>query len=231
MIDLREATVIVLAGGLGTRLRPVLGDRPKVLAQVRGRPFLAYLLDQLEAAHVHAVVLSVGHRAAEVRAAFGSSYGGMRLTYAEEREPLGTAGALRWALPRLASDPVLVLNGDSWCEADLRTLWATHGAREASATLLVTHVADTRRYGRVALDVMGRVTSFCEKGGDPSPGWINAGVYVLSRRLIAAIPPAGAVSLEREVLPSWVGRGLYGHATHGRFLDIGTPESYQAAQA
>jgi len=226
---IESATAVILAGGLGTRLRPVLADRPKILASVGGRPFLACLFDQLAAAGLREVVLCVGYRGQQVEAAFGTSYQPLRLTYSFEDTPLGTGGALRQALHLMKSDPVLVLNGDSFCEADLRSLWDFHAAREAIATLLLTHVPDTRRYGRVHGDDDGQVQAFEEKGDHGGPGCISGGVYVLSRRVIAEIPDQGPVSLEREVFPSWIGRGLYGCLSEGRFLDIGTPASYAAA--
>ena len=108
-------TAAILAGGLGTRLRSVVKDRPKVLAEIRGVPFLTYLLDQLAAAGVRDVVLCTGYMGEQVRSAFGDSYGGMCLSYSQESSPLGTAGALRLALPLFKSSSVLVMNGDSFC--------------------------------------------------------------------------------------------------------------------
>ncbi|MGH7893962.1 MAG: nucleotidyltransferase family protein [Candidatus Binatia bacterium] len=229
--DLTRASAVVLAGGRGTRLQTVVADRPKVLADVQGRPFLTYVLDPLSAAGGGTIVLCTGHLGEQVQETLGPAYGTRPLTYAQEPHPLGTGGALRAVLPQLHSDPVLVLNGDSYCPADLGALWAWHAARgEASGTLLLTHVDDTRRYGQVAVDADGCIERFVEKGTRGGPGWINAGIYVLSRRLLTAIPAGRAVSLEREVFPAWVGRGLHGLSGPDRFLDIGTPLSYQAAQ-
>jgi nucleoside-diphosphate-sugar epimerase/dTDP-glucose pyrophosphorylase len=231
MTTFGDATAVVLAGGLGTRLRATVSDRPKVLAEVRGRPFLAHLLDRLCAAGVGEIVISIGYRGADVRAAFGTAYRGRPLRYAEEPSPLGTAGALRALLPELDSDPMLVLNGDSWCEVDLAELWRWHATRGANATLCLTHVADTRRFGRVAVNEHGGIEGFVEKGDALEAGWINAGVYVFSQAVLGVIPPGRPVSLEREILPAWIGRGLYGMRVAGRFIDIGTADSYRAAQA
>ena len=129
----------------------------------------------------------------------------------------------------LKSDPVLVMNGDSFCGPDLPSFFRWHEARKAAATLLLTRVPDTRRYGRVQVDDAGLVRAFEEKGQRGGPGWINAGVYLLGREVIAEIPEQTAVSLERETFPAWLGRGLYGCPSETPFLDIGTPASYAAA--
>jgi NDP-sugar pyrophosphorylase family protein len=148
----------------------------------------------------------------------------------DNTSPLGTAGAVRLALPLLTSDSVLVMNGDSLCQTRLDNFWASHSTRGANSTLLLTQVSDTSRYGRVHVDAEGRVIRFEEKNGKGGPGWINAGVYLLKRRLLEMIPASGAVSLEREMFPAWIGRGLYGYQSEGRFIDIGTPEAYGLAE-
>ncbi len=230
MSTLGNASAAVLAGGLGTRLRPVLADCPKILAPVKGKPFLAYLLEHLAGQGLRDVVLCVGYRSEQVEAVFGRSYAGLRVAYSCEHAPLGTAGAVRLALPMLKSEPVLVINGDSFCRPDLASFFRRHEARRAAATLLLTRVPDTRRYGRVQLDDDGLIRAFAEKGEHDGPGWINAGVYLLSRQLLAEIPEQTAVSLEREIFPGWLGRGLYGCASESPFLDIGTPASYAVAE-
>ena len=228
--DMSSVTAAILAGGLGTRLRSVVADRPKVLADVGGRPFLAYLLDRLAAAGLTRVVLCTGHMGDRVEAAFGETHGPLYLVYSREPELLGTAGALRLALPLFESDSILVMNGDSYCEADLQGLYAWHSQKQAEATLLLTHLTNAERYGRVSLAADGRLLNFEEKARAAGPGWINAGVYVFMRDLLRTIPRGKAVSLEREVLPAWVSRRMYGRGTRGRFLDIGTPQSYSLAE-
>lgn len=227
--DLAAVTAVILAGGLGTRLRPVVADRPKALAEIGQRTFLAFVLDQLSNAGVRDIVLCTGYRGEQIRETFGESYGSLYLTYSQESSPLGTGGALRLALPLCKSNPVLVLNGDSYCEVDLKSFYTWHLARGASGTLLLTQVTDTERYGRVELDAEGAVVRFDEKTSECGSGWISAGIYLLSCRLLLAIPEGHPVSLELEIFPSWVGRGLYGYQTEGRFLDVGTPEDYRKA--
>lgn len=221
-------TAVVLAGGLGSRLAPAVGAVPKVLARVGGRPFLERLLDQLSEARAGRALLCVGHRAGEVRAELGASYRGLALEYSEESSPLGTAGCLRPALPRLGAADVLVMNGDSYLDVPLLGLWSAHLAGEAAGSLAVVHVPDAGRYGRVELDASGRVLGFAEKPSPGRPGLVNAGVYCFRRELLEAIPE-GNVSLERDMLPAWAPR-LQGIVREAAFLDIGTPESYARAE-
>jgi NDP-sugar pyrophosphorylase family protein len=162
---------------------------------------------------------------------FGESYGTLCLRYSRESAPLGTAGALRLALPLFKSDPVLVMNGDSYCGADLTTFCLWHAARHSHASLLLTKISDTERFGQVQVGPDGKVTAFQEKGSGQNPGWINAGIYLIDRDWLEEIPLDRAVSLEREVFPTWIGRGLYGFQSEARFVDIGTPESYAGAQS
>ena len=229
--SLEGVSAAILAGGLGTRLRSVVADRPKVLAEVAGRPFLAHLLDQLTHTGVRETALLVGYAADQVQAAFGDQYRGMKLVYSVEPEPLGTGGALRLALPRLCEQTVLLLNGDSYCDVDIASLLDFHRQQGGLATLTLTAVNDVSRYGRVRLDEMGLVRRFEEKGGSSEPGWINAGVYALNRDRLESIPVNRAVSLERDVLPGWVASGAVFGFPAGRFIDIGTPESYAEADA
>lgn len=229
---LDKVTAAILAGGLGTRLRSRIADRPKVLALVHGRPYLAYLLEQLADAGVRAVVLLTGYLADQVRAAFGEHYAGLRLVYSCEPSPLGTAGALRHALPHLSSSTILLLNGDSYCEVSLPDLWAFHCRQTVDFSLVLTPVKDCSRYGRVQIGPDGRILRFEEKSEAHGAGWVNAGIYLINRSLIHEVPPDVPVSLERDLFPLWTTeKSCFGFPSQGRFLDIGTPESYSQAEA
>jgi D-glycero-alpha-D-manno-heptose 1-phosphate guanylyltransferase len=231
MNGLENVTAVILAGGLGTRLREVVADRPKVLAEVNGRPFLACLLDRLADGGIGRVVLCTGYMAEMISDAFGNGYRGMDLLYSREEEPLGTGGALRLALPQITSDPVLVMNGDSFCDADLGLFARQHHESGARASLVLAKVADVARYGVVDSDPSGAISSFQEKGSRTGAGMINAGIYLLASSVIAAIPEQQMISLEREVFPPLIGHGLYGFLHKSRFIDIGIPSDYQAAAA
>jgi NDP-sugar pyrophosphorylase family protein len=219
----------VLAGGLGTRLRSVVSDRPKVLADVGGRPFLAYLLDHLASQGIRRVVLCTGYLGEQVEAAFGPTYGELSLVYSREREPLGTGGALRLALPHFTTDDLLVLNGDSLVASPIVEMLTAHRRRGATATLLLSRVDDAERYGTVALDQAGRVVRFAEKGA-AGPGLVSAGVYVLRRELLAVVPADRAVSIERDLFPTWIGPAMHGYVSDQAFLDIGLPDTLAEAR-
>ena len=223
-------TAAILAGGFGTRLRSVLPDRQKIVAEVAGHPFVEYLLNQLRAAQISRAVLCTGHLASQVKEVLGENASGLRLEYSEEPEPLGTAGALRHAASLLSDGEVLVMNGDSFCDTDLSALiaWHRRGARRAS--MVLAEVEDTSRYGRVVTND-DMVTSFEEKGKS-GPGRINAGIYLISGSLLRDIPEGVTCSLERDIFPKWVASGMLAGfpAQIRRFIDIGTPESLGEAQ-
>jgi len=230
-MELPNVSVAVLAGGLGTRLRSVVADRPKVLAEIRAQPFLGYLLDQIAAAGCRSVVLCTGYLGDQIERTFGENHGPLRLIYSREQEPLGTAGALKLAITLFESDPVLVMNGDSFCAIDIKAYWDWHCQRQATASMALTRVARSERFGRVKLDSDARVIEFVEKHHGSGAAWINAGVYFLSQEVLRSIPNDAHVSLEREVFPRWIGRDLYGYVSAGPFLDIGTPDDFAAAES
>ena len=220
----------VLCGGQGTRLRSVLVDRPKSMALISGTPFLQLLLDRVRSQGVGDVILGTGYMAEKIESYFGSgSKLAMRIRYSREHEPLGTGGALKLAEP-LISDPVLVLNGDSYVEWSLNPMLEFFRAKDVDLVVMLHAVADVTRYGSVALDNDGRVTQFVEKGAAAGPGLINAGVYLLRKQIVCDLPAGTAISLEREVFPRLLDRGVYGLVCTGLFIDIGIPDDLRRAQ-
>jgi NDP-sugar pyrophosphorylase family protein len=229
--DLKNIKAAILAGGLGSRLRSVVCDRPKVMAEIGGHPFLEYLLRKLKKTGISQVVLCTGHMGEIIRETFGDAYGRLDLYYSQEMVPLGTGGALRNALYLLDSDSVLVMNGDSYCDADLNAFWEFHQSEGANATLVLVKSADRGgRYGHVRINSKGQIVSFDEKSEHAAAGWINAGIYLLRKELILSIPEGKLVSLEKEVFQAWIGRELYGFQSDGPFIDIGIPEDYARAE-
>jgi NDP-sugar pyrophosphorylase family protein len=226
--------VLVIAGGLGTRIQSTLGDTPKLLAPIGGRPYLAYLLDWLRRFGAKRVVLGLGHRAQAVIDFLErnkSAYDDLTVETVTEPEPLGTAGAIRFARPNLRTDPVLVMNGDSFADADLCAFVAHHRHARAMATLLCAEVDDAGRYGRVELDGEGRIRGFIEK--DPSfhgKSAVSAGVYLFSAAVLDEISGGNATSLERDVFGRAASCSLNAFAGRFVFIDIGTPESLKLAE-
>ncbi|GIW55280.1 MAG: hypothetical protein KatS3mg082_1684 [Nitrospiraceae bacterium] len=231
MDGIERLQAVILAGGRGTRLRACVSDRPKPLAPVAGLPFVEWILRRLAQWGVRDVLLCVGYRARQIREQLGTGQAlGLRIIYSEEVFPLGTAGALRLALPYVATDPVLVLNGDSYCEVPYDHLLAFHRRRSIEGTLALVKAEDAGRYGSVDIDGDGYIVRFAEKAAGHAGSWINAGCYLLTQALLGTIPTGRCVSLEREMFPKWLGR-LAGFAGEWPFLDIGTPESYRRAGA
>jgi len=222
---------LVLAGGEGTRLRPLTLTVPKPVMPLAGRPFLTFMLDWLHGHGVDDVLLSCGFLAHAVEDVLGDEYEGMQLRYVHEDSPLGTAGPMRLAADEgLLAERLLVLNGDVLTDMDLTAQLAFHDQAGAKATLALIAVEDTSSYGVVPTNDDGSVIEFREKQPGPAPtNRINAGAYVLEREVVDRIPPGRAVSFEREVFPSLVGEGLYGWAAEGYWIDIGTPERYLEA--
>lgn len=230
-MDASAVHAVILAGGLGTRFRSVFANLPKALAPIQGRPFMSYLLEQVQEAGVRNVIICTGHLHDQIEATFGYRHGELNLTYSAEPQPLGTGGALRLALAKTSASLVLVMNGDSYIDADLRAFMAWHLSQSVNASMLVTQVGECSRYGRVDFDASGYITCFVEKGVSQGVGWINAGVYLLPRAEIAALSINQPTSLEREVFPGWLNGRLRAYQHNGRFIDIGTPESYEEARA
>ena len=222
---------LILVGGLGTRLLPVHSG-PKALALVGGEPFLSHLLRWLHRGGIRRVVLCVGHRSDEVRdfVGDGSSFG-LNVAYSVETRPLGTAGALGLAVTRLPMDQrFFALNGDSLSRVDFAGMLREHLKSGARATIALAPTDCGGRYGRVEFDSARRVSGFYEKDPDAHAGFINAGVYLFEREILAGIPADATVSLERDVLPGLAGRGLIAYRTGEYFIDIGIPEDLARAQ-
>lgn len=226
-----RTTVVILAGGLGTRLRPSVVDRPKVLADVDGRPFLAHVLDQVAEAGVEHAVVCTGYLGDHIEAEFGRTYRDVTLSYSREHRPLGTAGAVRAALGQVSTEDLLIVNGDSYCDSALAEFHRWCVRRGFDVALLAVEVPDTSRFGTIGLAGESLVASFVEKQGLAEPGLINAGVYFFKRTVVAELPSTVPLSLEHDVLPRLAPGLLHARRVSGAFIDIGTPESYRTAGA
>jgi D-glycero-alpha-D-manno-heptose 1-phosphate guanylyltransferase len=222
--------VIVLAGGLGTRLRGVVPDLPKPLAPVAGRPFLAWLLDAFERAGMRRVVLATGYRSEMIERAVGTAWGGMEIAYSREPQPLGTGGAIRQAANLVQGDGVHLVNGDTFLRCDPHALESYTRGRGCALGIALARVEDAGRYGAVEVEA-GGVAGFREKGGS-GPGLINAGSYFLTSEGLDRLPRDAAYSFESCVLVPWSKAGqVAAFDRTSDFIDIGVPEDYARAQA
>ena len=246
---------ILLCGGMGTRLRSVVADRPKPMADICGKPFLQYLLEMLRDKGITEVIFALGYMGEMIEEYFqdGSAFG-LKIAYSYEEEPLGTGGAIRNALPKILEEEVLVLNADTYFPMDYQGLLRFHQENDGDFSLATRAVPDISRYGAVRRDPAGRILAWNEKLGDggqqlgegskqpiegnaqqaasASPkslsGEINGGIYVMKKSLIAEIPE-GKQSLEQDCIPKWLSEGkrIFGLPFHGYFMDIGIPEDYR----
>jgi len=224
---------LILAGGFGTRLRPLSCTRPKLLFPIANRPMLDWTLESLSKNGVDEVVLAVNYMADALQRYFGQSKHKVKIAYSHEREPLGTAGPVKKAEEILGhKETFFVLNGDVLCEIDYLDLLKAHNRNKASATIALHEVADPSRFGVVDIDKSGRIRRFIEK---PKPGeapskLINAGIYAVDPTVFKFIPRGGKVSIEREVFPKLALKGrLYGYRYDGLWGDIGKPKDYMQA--
>lgn len=211
---------VVLAGGLGTRLRAAVSDVPKPMAPVQGRPFLERLLDYWIGQGVQRAVLAVGYMHETIRKHFGDKYRSCAITYSVEQQPLGTGGALVQALPLVQAKTFLVLNGDTYFAVPLSTLTEFHRQHRAGVSLSLFR-SDNPRYTGISLAADGRVANLSGNGA------ANGGVFMFERSAAARLP-AGVSSLEKDLLPRLLD-GLYGCIFDVPFVDIGLPEDWQAA--
>lgn len=226
--------VIILAGGLGTRLKSVLPEKQKVLAEVSGEPFIVHIINWIYKSGLSRIIIALGYNAHQVQEylkekAYSNA---IQPIFSIESQPLGTAGALRHAFDKIKSKTVLVMNGDSFAAIDLGSMLKAHKQNKAKITLAVTFVEDISRYGSVQMGDRGAITDFCEKPSNvenDSGGHINAGIYFLNRDVIKKIPEKKNLSLEHDVFPKYINKGLFAFKQKVSFIDIGIPKDYRRA--
>ena len=227
-----QVDAVILCGGAGLRLRSVTGIAPKSLARIGERPFLEILVTQLARHGFQRVILAVGYQREMIRAHFGDRVLGLSVEYAIESAPLGTGGALRNAVGLIESGTALVMNGDSYTDADLVAFAADFRDSEADISMLVTPADGRVDCGLVSISHSGCIIGFREKQATHGELHVNAGIYMAAKALLSGITPRVPVSLESELFPQWLeqGRRFRAYRHSGRCIDIGTPERYQNAQ-
>jgi len=222
---------VIMAGGMGTRLRAVTGDKPKPMAELLGKPIMEHIVLQLRRCGFDDICAAVKYRAGDIMAYFGDgSRFGVKMQYRLEEEPLGTAGAVKNCRDFYGDEDFLVISGDAACDFDLALLMAEHKNRGAAVTIALHHDPEPLRYGLAVGDNTGRIRSFIEK-----PDWsrvvtdcVNTGIYVISPRVMELVPVGKNCDFGKELFPELLRRGekLVGIGMEGYWCDIGTPLSY-----
>jgi len=223
--------IMILAGGLGTRLQYLVHGLPKSMAPVNGRPFLEYLLDFLDKSGVDKVILSVGYRSEAIISHFGSKYRNLAIDYAIETKPLGTGGGIRLAMEKSTDRDVLVMNGDTLFLAEISEMLRLHKKSKAIVSIALRKVHNASRYGAIEVDQNMVIRNFREKSPIKQAGFINGGIYILNREFYISSTAPGNFSIERDCFAKWAPEGIMlGFPSEAYFLDIGIPKDYKRAQ-
>lgn len=224
--DLKKIDAIILCGGLGTRLRPVVSDKPKVLAKMGEKAFIDILINNLTAHGFKNIILCVGYLKEQIKNHFSNR--DYNIIFSEEDEPLGTGGALKKAKPLIRSNPFMVMNGDSICNVDFREFFEFHIKKKGILSMVLARAKTASDFGSVMLDGSQRITSFKEKVAFKSGCLINAGIYFMQREVFSYMQD-GRFSLEYDLFPRLIDDKCYGFITESELIDIGTPERYEKA--
>lgn len=221
--------VVILCGGKGTRLKSVVPDRPKPMADLNGKPFLETLIGYAAGFGFNRFVLCSGHMGEMIEAHFAGTGAGVEIVVSRESGPLDTAGAVKNAEALIRTPRFMVMNGDSICRADLRAFSDFHAEKKALVSVLVTRVRDAASFGAILSDGDGRMLAFREKTATGG-GFVNAGVYIFEKTVLGSVPAGVKYSIERDLFPALAGGGgVYVYETDVRHYDIGTPEGYREA--
>jgi len=220
---------VILCGGMGKRLRPVVDDRPKPMAEIDDRPFLDILIDSFAEFGLRRFILCAGYMSDIIRDYYAAQSGSRQFIISDEYKPLGTAGAIKNAAELIRSDTFLVANGDSFCPVDLNAFHDFHLARHALMSMVVVETQNTGDCGLVSLDASQRIVGFEEKTQQSQSRYINAGIYLFQKEALSLIPEQVNFSLERELFPKLIEQDCYAFPTQGQLLDIGTPPRLAAA--
>ena len=227
---LKEA--IILAGGFGTRLQTVVSDVPKPMASINKIPFLNYMFNYLKHYHIEHVVLSTGYLSEKIVDYYKNEFKGIKISYAKEETPLGTGGGIRKAMEKCKTDHVLVLNGDSFFDVNIKVHYRNHIFKQADCTLALRKVENAARYGTIQLGRLNSISAFKEKDNKEVQGLINGGVYILNRAIyLNNTEPVKPFSIEKDFFETRVKElNIVGFEYDGYFIDIGIPEDYKKAQ-
>lgn len=223
---------IILAGGFGTRLQKVVNDVPKPMAPINRIPFLNYVFFYLKHYKIQHVVLSTGYLSEKIVEYYKDEFKGIKISYAKEETPLGTGGGIRNAMTKCKTEDILVLNGDSFFDVDIKTHYRQHTFKQADCTLALRKVDNAARYGTIKLGRLNRISAFKEKDNAEKEGLINGGVYILNREVYLNKTDADSTfSIEKDFYEKKINElNIFGFEYNGYFIDIGIPEDYKKAQ-
>jgi D-glycero-alpha-D-manno-heptose 1-phosphate guanylyltransferase len=228
-MNTREA--IILAGGFGTRLQHIVNNLPKPMANINGKPFLFFLLRRLQAAGISHIILSTGYLHEKIENYFGNSFENLKITYSHETDPLGTGGAIQFALGKAETDNIFVLNGDTLFDIDFEYFDNFYRMKKTVLAVALRKEKDTSRYGSVKINETAKIIGFTEKHTARSEGLINGGIYLLNKKLIEYQKLPIFFSFEKEILEKrYTSNDFFGLPFDSYFIDIGIPEDYQRAQ-
>lgn len=221
---------VILAGGFGTRVKEITKDKiPKPMLPINSKPFLLYILDYLKSQDIRDVIMCIGFKREAIKDYFkdGKEYD-LHIVYSEEERPLGTAGALKNAEQFISGNRFLLLNGDTLFKINLSELIRFHISKKAKITIALKYMNNTYRYGNVEMNSKNLITNFVEKGIS-KPGYINGGIYLVDRNVLDSINNFPC-SFEKDILPKFLEKGLFGKVFNDYFIDIGIPEDYEKAK-
>jgi D-glycero-alpha-D-manno-heptose 1-phosphate guanylyltransferase len=222
---------LILAGGLGTRLRGIVKNIPKVMVDIKGKPFLEYLVLQLKNYSINDIILCIGYLSEKIEEYFKNGYDWrINISYSKESNSLGTGGAIKLAENLITEDDFIVMNGDSFFDINLCKLIDYHLNKKALVTMALAKVKDIARYGVVERSKGNEIKNFIEKGECSDLNLINGGVYILNRKIFDFTLEGEKISLEKEIFPKIIGKEFYGISFDNYFIDIGIPEDYRKLQ-
>jgi D-glycero-alpha-D-manno-heptose 1-phosphate guanylyltransferase len=231
-MKLSEVDMVILCGGLGTRLRSTIGESQKTMATVGEEPFLNFVLRYLKAQGFYRIILAIGYQADQVEQYYRKNNLGLEIEFSREETPLGTGGAIKNAQRHVKSQPFFAMNGDCFSPLAYQDFLNFHLARKSSATLSVVKIADSRDYGTISLGAHDAILGFEEKKDVAGGGLVNVGAYCFNKEILAMMP-SGKFSIERDffpLLPAQLQERFCGFVVETEFLDIGTPDRYSKAE-
>jgi D-glycero-alpha-D-manno-heptose 1-phosphate guanylyltransferase len=229
-IRIQDIDVVVLCGGLGTRLHRVVDDRPKPMVEINGKPFLDILIEYIAHYDFIRFILCTGYKGDFIKRYYENKNGKWKFLISEEEEPLGTAGAIKNAESFIKSDILLVVNGDSLCEIDIKEFLKFHVRKRAFISIVLTSMENPVDFGVIRLNRDQKIISYSEKVPMSGDGFVNAGIYFFNRKVLKEIPSDEKLSLEYDIFPRILDKGAYGYVTKKVLLDIGTPRRLEIAR-